>query len=147
MQGIDVNTSILLELFNGSDAILRSIFMLWALRYLWVETRRRSLGFADWVFFKLPPSMGFIIAVIVSDVSVWLRDITIWAWRRFYYANAFDSWQLGSLLIAGTIGVVGGLCKIRSVTRPDYGDGPWLSCLALVLAFIVASLISKYAFV
>jgi len=146
MPSVNVDTSVLLELFNGSDVILRGIFMLWALRYLWVETRRRNLHFLDWLLFRLPPSMGFIIAVVVSDTSVWLRDIAIWAWRRFDHALDFSPWQLGLLIFAGVISIVGGLCKIRSVTKPDYGDEPWLICLTLVLVFIVASLVSKYAF-
>jgi hypothetical protein len=90
--------------------------------------------------------MGFIIAVLVSDISVWFHDVAIWAWRHFDLALNFTSWQLVLLVFAGVVGTTGGLCKIRAVTKPDYGDAPWLSCLALVVIFIVASLIERYNF-
>jgi hypothetical protein len=138
--------ALLLELFNGSEVILKGIFMLWALRYLWLETRRRGLHFIDWFRFRLPPSMGFIIAVIVSDSSEWLRSAAIWVWRRFYHGGELVPWQIAALLTAGFIGILGGLCKIRSVTKPDYGDEPWLVCLAMVLVFVAISLLSRLAF-
>lgn len=145
---ISPNSSLLVssELLNGSDVILKGIFMLWALRYLWLETKRRKLRFRDWFLFRLPPSMGFIIAVIVADFSTWIRSAVIWSWRRFYGSADYTAWQLELLLLAGLIGIVGGVCKIRAVTKPEYGDEPWLICLALVLVFIAASLVGRYAF-
>lgn len=134
------------ELTNGADAILKGIFILWALRYLWVETRRRKLTFWHWLNFSLPPSMGFIIAVIISDFASWIRAVVIWIWRRFYSSGDYPLWQTEFLVLAGIIGVVGGLCKVRSVTKPDYGDKLWLLCLAFVIIFIGASLIGRHIF-
>ncbi len=90
--------------------------------------------------------MSFIVAVIVFDFSSWLRSLVVWTWRRFYHSGAFAEWHLWLLLVAGVIGLVGALCKIRAVTRPDYGDEPWLICLGLVLTFVAASLAARIAF-
>ena len=132
-------TPILLEFSNGGVMVLEGLFLLWALRYLWLEYRRRNLSTKDW--FKLPPSMSFIVAVIVFDFSVWLRAVAIWSWRKFYGAAAFPDWQIVLLLVAGVIGVVGALCKIRAVTKPDYGDEPWLICIAILIVFIIISVL------
>ena len=90
--------------------------------------------------------MGFIIAVLVADFSTWLHSFVIWIWRRFYDSGPYTLWQMELLLLCGVIGIIGGLCKIRAVTKPDYGDEPWLICFGLVMVFIAASLISRFAF-
>lgn len=135
-----VGAPFLLEIFNGGSVLLEGLFILWAVRYLWVEARRRQLVLADWT--RLPPSMAFIVAVIVFDFSSWLRAVVVWSWRWFYDANAgsFTHWQLMLLIAAEVIGVTGALCKIRAVTKPDYGDTPWLVCFGVVLAFIIFSI-------
>ena len=135
---------LLLELFNGGSVLLEGVFLLWALRYLWLEKRRRNLRLLDWA--RFPPSMGFIVAVMTFDFASWLRSLVIWSWRRFYHSGEFMQWHLILLVLAGGIGIVGALCKIRAVTKPDYGDEPWLICLALTLVFVAASVAARIAF-
>lgn len=145
MTNPDVGVPFLLELFNGGSVLLEGLFLLWALRYLWLEARRRNLMLiARWR--NLPPSMSFIVAVIVFDFSSWLRSVVVWTWRRFYDSGPFQDWHLYMLLVAGMIGTIGALCKIRAVTKPDYGSEPWLICLALVLVFVVVSIAARIAF-
>jgi hypothetical protein len=132
---------ILLQLFNGSEALLLGIFLLWALRYLWLETKRRGLHWTDWFMMRLPPPMALVVAILVNDSANWLRSIVIWDWRTFGKAGDFTRMQLFLLAIAGLVAITGVLCKIRAVTKPDYGNEPWLICLALVLIFVVISLI------
>lgn len=147
MTSPNVGVPILLELFNGGSVLLEGVFLLWALRYLWLEARRRQITIRSWWNSGgFPPSMGFIVAVIVYDFSSWLRSLVVWTWRRFYNAGPFTEWHLYMLVAAGLIGAVGALCKIRAVTKPDYGDEPWLICFALVLVFIAASLAASIAF-
>lgn len=140
MENPNVATPILLELFNGGSVLLEGLFLIWAIRYLWLETRRRRLGFRDWL--NLPPSMALVVAVIVFDFSSWLRSLVVWSWRRFYDAGAFVDWHTNTLLLAGAIGVVGALCKIRAVTQPDYGSAPWLFCTGLIVIYVVISLLT-----
>lgn len=136
----NVSAPILLELFNGGALILEGLFLLWALRYLWLESKRRNLRIRDW--FYLPPSMSLVVAVIVFDFSSWLRSLVVWSWRRFYEAGAFQPWHTDILLAAGAIGVLGALCKIRAVTKPDYGSAPWLFCTGLIVVYVVMSLLT-----
>lgn len=139
----DFVVPLLLELFNGISVILEGIFLLWGLRYLYLETRRRGLRVRDWFLFRLPPSMNFIIAVLVFDVASWMRSLVVWSWRRIYNSGDFTQWHSGMLVAAGLIGFIGALCKIRAVTKPDYGDQPWLMCLALVVMFVALSIVVR----
>lgn len=132
---------LLLELFNGGFVLLEGVFLLWAVRYLWIEGRRRDLRFIDY-FGRLPPSMGLVVAVIVFDFSSWLRSLVIWNWRRFYAAGTPALWHQHALIVAGAIGIIGALCKIRAVTKPDYGNEPWLFCLGLIAVYVVVSLMT-----
>lgn len=139
----DSGVPFLLELFNGISVILEGIFLLWGARYLYLEMNRRELRVRDWFLFRLPPSMNFIIAVLVFDIASWLRSLVVWSWRRLYNSGDFTRWHLILLLVAAVIGFVGALCKIRAVTRPDQGDGPWLLCLAISLVFVLGSVAAR----
>lgn len=128
----------LLEILNGG-AVTPELFWLVLLAiYLSKESRRRGLHYLDW--FSLPPSMDLILAVFISDAGVWLRSVTIWAWRRFDDAGDFNQAQQVLLIIGGAMIVVGHLCKIRAMTRPDHGNGPWLIAMASTAIILVGML-------
>lgn len=130
-----------LELLNGAGMIVDGIFIAWGAHYLFREADRRGLALWEWVV-ETPPHMNLVVAVLVHDAGVWLRSLVIWSWRRFYGGD-FGPWQ-GALLAAGALLiVVGGLCKIRAVTRPDHGDGPWLACLYVLAIFLAGSLATR----
>lgn len=142
MSGGSFDPNLPLELLNGAGVVLELCFLSWMAVYLWRETRRRHLGPRNW-FFGLPPSMHLAVAIFVFDSGVWLRSSVIWAWRRFFGAGDFNATQLGILGFGGAVIVVGSLCKIRAITKPDYGDGPWLASAGAVALFLGASLIFR----
>lgn len=124
-----------LEMLNGGAVTPELFWLVLLARYLAKESNRRGLQPFDW--FSLPPSMDLMLAIFISDAGVWLRSITIWAWRRFGGAGEFNSIEQLLLILGGALIVIGYLCKVRALTRPDHGDGPWLiamGCSALVLA-------------
>ncbi len=129
-----------LEILNGIDSVLELCFLFCMAQYLWKETTRRGFSFSDWIAWKLPPSMNFAIAVVAFDVGVFVRSVTIWAWRRYYDAGDFALWQIITFDISAIVILVGALCKIRAVTKPDLGDGPWLLSAAAVILFVALTL-------
>jgi len=133
---------LVLELLNGASAILDFIFLALLGLYLIKETRRRGIPLRGWIF-NLPPSMHFAVAVSICDAGILVRTTTIWLWRAIEGANEFSIPMLGSLTIGGFLIVLGSLCKIRSITRPDYGDAPWLIALYAVIIFVLISLILR----
>lgn len=131
-----------LELLNGAGVVLEFCFLSWMALYLWRESRRRNLKARDWLF-RLPPSMHLAVAIFVFDSGVWLRSAVIWMWRRFFHAADFSALQLGLLGVGGFVLVVGSLCKIRAITKPDFGNGPWLMSAGAVILFFGASMLVR----
>lgn len=115
---------------NGVSVAICGVFMVWAIVFLWRETRRRKLTPIDLVI-RMPPPMCFTFAVLVFDSGVWLRAMVIWVWRRFYDSGPFGPYQLAGLTAGAFLIAVGGLMKVRAVTKPDWGDLPWMCCFGL----------------
>lgn len=143
MTGWRIDPNVPLELLNGSGMVVEIFFLVWMVRYLRKETTARHLTSADWMHGRLPPSMNFIVAVFVFDSGVALNRMVIWVWRRFFGAGDFGVLQLALLAVGGLMIVIGGLCKIRSVTKPDLGNQPWLRALGAVLLFVLATLLTR----
>lgn len=139
-----MNASLPLELLNGAGFVVDGFFVAWGVWYLWREGRRGRVRAPFWRrFLNLPAPMNFVVAVVVHDTGVLVRSGTIWAWRRVYGGGDLGSWQLLLLAAGAALIVVGGLCKIRAVTKPTYGDGPWLACLYCLAIFLAGSLVSR----
>ena len=122
--------------------VLELCFLACMAVYLWRETARRGLGVRAW-FLHMPPSMHLAIAIFVFDSGVWLRSAVIWGWRRFFGAGDFGAMQLSLLAYGGAVIVIGSLCKIRAITKPDYGNGPWLASAGAVALFLGVSLLFR----
>lgn len=135
-----IDPNLPLELLNGAGMVLEFCFLSWVAVYLWRETRRRGLTWRDW-FFRMPPSMHLAVAIMVFDGGVFMRSSVIWIWRRYLGAGDFSVLQLSLLGYGGMLIVVGSLCKIRAISKPDYGDGPWLISAGAVAAFLLATVI------
>lgn len=131
-----------LEIINGAGHIA-GLFFLWHLGfYLCREAKRRHLNLGSW-FSRLPISMHFAVAILIYDVGVWLKTFVIWVWRAFYGAGTFSGTMYTALWIGSLMIVVGSLCKIRAVTKPDHGDGPWLLAAGTVAIFIVVTVVHR----
>jgi len=118
------NYQFLLEL-HGRGAILpEGIWLVLLTMYLVKETRRRGLGWYDWL--HLPPGMNFILAIYICDLGVVIQSI------------GFSLWQWWMLVVGGALVVVGFLCKIRALTVEDLGNRIWLwSGGAALLLFLL----------
>lgn len=122
-----------LEILNGAAVTPEAIVLVLLIVYLAKESRRRGLRALDW--FHLPPSMALMLAVLIFDAGVSLRSETIWEWRHFGN-GPFSRVEVGALIVGAALIVVGALCMIRALTRPDHGDRPWLASTAATLAAI-----------
>jgi hypothetical protein len=124
-----MSNSLFLEILSGGAMTPELVCLVLLGVYLSKEAKRRGLRRLDW--FKLPPSMSLILAMFVYDVGVFMRSATIWIWRRIDGgAGSLDGPEGLSLVIGGALIVLGSLCKIRALTKPDHGDGPWLAASA-----------------
>lgn len=137
-----IDPNLPMELLNGSGMVVELCFLICMARYLWVETRKRGFGVREWLTLQLPPSMNFVVAVMVFDSGVWIRSSLIWSWRRFFHGAPFNSVQVIVLGFGAVALIFGSLCKIRSITKPDLGNGPWLISAGLTALFVVVTVVS-----
>lgn len=114
----------LLEVINGAAVTPELLSMVLLAIYLCKESKRRGLRRLDW--FRLPPSMNLVLAIFVFDSGVLIRSLAAWARRHFHLSSSTDPGFAIVILVGGALIVVGSLCKVRALTRPDHGDGPWL---------------------
>lgn len=137
-----MNPDFLLELLNGCSAILNAVFVYWLVRYLIVETSRRKIPLRDWMA-KTPPAMHFATAIVVFDSGVFVRAATMWAWPHSNGSAKINTPLLAFLAIGSFLIGVGAICKIRAISHPDHGDGPWLFAVAIATVFLVASVMLR----
>jgi hypothetical protein len=136
-----IDAPFFLEILNGGAITPELLWLILLARYLIAEARRRGLHGLAW--FHLPPSMNLIVAIFICDAGVCLRSMTIWSWRRVFGAGDFSAVQSGLLIVGGALIVIGYLCKIRAVTEPDQGNGPWLRAATLTGAAIILLLVFR----
>lgn len=129
-----ISPGFFLEILNGGAIAPELICLVLLGLYLAKEYRRRGGRSVNW--FRLPPGMALVVAMFIFDFGVCVRSVTIWAWRRFFDAGDFGAMQTALLVAGGALIVVGSLCKIRALTAPDRGNGPWLVASAVSLAAI-----------
>lgn len=134
------SSAFFLEMLNGGAITPEFLWLVLLGIYLSRESQRRGLHWSDW--FSLPPSMNLILAVFIADAGVWLRSLIVWNWRRTG-AGEFNEAELLGLIVGGALIVLGFLCKIRAMTEPDHGPGPWLASAGLTALVLVAMLVFR----
>lgn len=133
----DKASAFFLEMLNGGAITPELIWLVLLTRYLVRESHRRGLHAWDW--FKLPPSMNLMLAIFIVDSGTWIRSVIIWLWRR-NGAGDFNDIQVTGLMFGGALIVLGFLCKIRALTKPDEGDRPWLRSAAISAVALITML-------
>lgn len=133
-----MNSTRVLEILYGTAGLPELLWLVLLTVYLSRESNRRGLRWHDW--FKLPPSMNLILAVFLVDLAFSIRAILIWLWRRGG-SGEFNDIQIAILIIAGAMVIVGTLCKIRAITHPDYGNGPWLTACGVTVVSLIGLVI------
>lgn len=134
-----VGADLPLEVLNGACTVSEIFFLGWMAVYLFKESRRRKLTLQHWLRWRLPPSMNFVVAVVVFDIGVWVRSADIWVWRRFTPGAGFGAASIFILTAGALLIILGSWCKVRSITV-DYGQRPWLFQALATLIFIGATL-------
>lgn len=138
-----IDANLPLEIISGAGALLEFLFLLGLVQYLRKECIRRALTKTDMMLLRFPPSMNLAVALLTFDTGVTIQRGIIWAWRAFYDGGDLSRLQIAGIAFGGLLIVVGGLCKIRSVTQPDLGAGPWIVSMILVVLFVVLSLVFR----
>lgn len=126
----------ILEMGNGVWAIVA----LWLIIFLTYHLLK--VFFLRWPrrgIFDQPQSVKLAVGVYVVAWAILITRGVIW-WGRSSNGGKLTDLEANGVNIytAGVaLGIVGFLCILRTVTRPNFGHWPWLAALFTVFIYIV----------
>ena len=129
----------LLAVINGVWGLLAFALALVTVVYVYQEGTERRLTIRQWLF-GMPLGMRVAVAIMIIAFGVVLTRGTIWVWRTLYGGGPFTQTMLALLLTGAVLGAVGFLCAIREISKPLYGDWPWLAALVACAGFLTFSI-------
>lgn len=124
------------EVVNGNWAVLAFILILVCACYIkheWFANRVWTQG------------MGIAASIVLLSVGVCSTRAIVFIWRHFYGQTEFTDGQAIGLSIGGAIGAAGFLILIRRISKPLFGDGPWIATLAVCSLFTAYILAGYFA--
>lgn len=124
----DVN--VLLETINGGLSILIAASLLFLLFYI-IDHRRNYL--------KGSPSLGMTLAIPMAIIKLGLliSFSSRWYWRFEFFGNWFPGYIKIMLITGSMISSIGFIWLLRILSRPRFGDGPWLTICAIFSLYLV----------
>lgn len=132
---MSVNT--LLEVTNGVWTILTFCALVVLTIYLVDGWRRNELNWRDLV--SLPLAMALALSMHIQNAGTFISRGTIWFWRATTHGKIplNDTYQV-MLIIGAAVAAAGILLSIRLLSRPRFGDMPWMLSAGLVVLYVVA---------
>ena len=131
----------LLELLNGNWGIASASLAIICGMYLLHETLARGMPSWQWRK-KITVGMRVAIALMTLSLGVSIRSTEVYIWRVL--SGDLPDLSQFWLILGGTIALVGFLCCIREISKPLYGNGPWIWTLVFMALFTVASITNRF---
>lgn len=133
----------LLELLNGNWAVGATSLAIICAIYLIHETAARGLPSWHWRK-KITIGMRVAIALMTLSVGIAIRSTEVYIWRAFD-GDIVDLSQFW-LILGGSVALLGFLCCIREISKPLYGNGPWIWTLVTMMVFTIGSILRRMYF-
>ena len=132
----------LLEVLNGNWGISAVALAVISGLYVGHETLALGIGIWDWRK-EASRRMRLALAVFTLSLGVGIRSIEVTRWRMMGAASG----ELSQLwLTAGSVlAVIGFLCCIREISKPLYGDGPWIWTLVSMVVYTAGAMALRFA--
>jgi hypothetical protein len=86
--------------------------------------------------------LALALALYLDKLGVLMTRVSVWTWRRFgdgLVGGPMNDAQLYLLLVGTPLSAIGLLWLIEILSRPRYGNWPWLACVAITLIFLIAT--------
>lgn len=125
-----------LQILNGEWSIAAAALSIICAIYLVHEGRAYHI-MAVGGRARLTRSMRVMLGIFTLSVGVCLRSVAVMAWRM----SGGDLRDLSNtwLLVGAVIALVGFLCTIREISKPLYGNAPWLLTLLAMAVYTMAA--------
>jgi len=114
--------------------------------YLGSEIRRRGKPWFR-IFTCMPLGMSLALAMMLDEIGIFIIRIAVFVWRRSGNAEAgipLNYAEQLALVVGAAIGGVGVLWLTLVLSRPLFGNWPWLVSAGLVAAYLAQSYALHY---
>jgi len=135
-----LNSGFLLELVNGNWGIAASSLAIICAVYLIHETLSRGMPSWHWRR-KITMGMRVAIAMLTLSAGVAIRSAEVYLWRAM--SGELPDLSQFWLIVGSGIALMGFLCCIREISRPLYGNRPWIWTLAAMAVFTIGSVVRQ----
>jgi hypothetical protein len=128
-----------LEIINGSISILTFFLLFFLVVYLISDLKRE--GFSVKVFFLMSTAVSLVVALFVEKLGALTTRTVIWIWRAHGGNLPFSTLE-DILLVVGAVFTAAGLVMmIRVLSRPRFGEWPWIVSSVAALDYTALELI------
>lgn len=122
----------LLDTMNGVITIMSAALIVILTAYL--ISRRREINF---LAVSLPIGMSLALAIYVREMGSLLTRLVLWAWLRVGGVSLPATGIQASLMLIGAFGMIFGLLWLIAIlSRPQWGDWPWLATAAAAIVYL-----------
>ncbi len=124
-----------LEVINGAVSILIFFLLVWIAFHLF--DRRRF--FKSWwaLALGIPGGLSLAFYLGVEQSGTLLTRVVVWVWRMTGGSVPFSSVQNGLLILGAVSTGLGILLIIRLLSRPRFGDWPWLTAFFVSIGYVI----------
>jgi hypothetical protein len=134
-----------LEVVNGATVILGCFLIAWLSFHLYDMIHARGEVRIKSVLLGVAGGVSLAGYLLIEQVGIVLNRLMIWLWRMSGAAIPFTDAQdttfgLGAFLIG-----VGILLMIRLLSRPRFGEWPWIIAGIVTASYIATRTIIHYA--
>lgn len=143
----DDDLNFILERINGVIIVQSFCLLIVLLVYLYWEIRLGKMSWRDIFMARIPIGMSLALALLTEEIGILTLRGAIYAWRRFgggETASPMNRSERISLLVGTLICAVGILWLTRILSRPMFGDWPWLVAAGLSAVYLSQAFVLHY---
>jgi hypothetical protein len=123
-----------LEVINGSISILTFFLLFFLSVYLASHIRRE--GFTWKSFFWMSTAASLVVTLFIEKTGTLATRTVTWIWRSRGGNLPFTSIENFFLVIGAVLTVIGLIMMIRVLSRPRFGNWPWMVSTIVALGYV-----------
>jgi len=133
----------ILETINGVVLILSFPLLIVLTIYIISKIRQQKQPLHQ-ALVNAPNStvLALALALYLDKVGVLVTRVAVWTWRHFgdgLKGGPMNDTQVHALLAGTALSAVGLLWLIGILSRPRYGNGPWLACITVTAIYLIST--------
>jgi hypothetical protein len=90
----------------------------------------------------VPTVLALALSLYLDKLGVLMTRVSVWTWRRFgdgLVGGPMNDTQIYLLMIGTPLSAIGLLWLVRILSRPRFGNWPWVVSSVLAAIYVVAA--------